>query len=214
MKFCVIGLGRFGFQVAVSLAENGMEVLAVDKNESIIASIRDHVTQAICIEIIDEDSLQTIGIEEIDTVIVAMGESFAQSILITALLKKRLSIPHVITRAISEIHRDILMLTGANKTVLLEKDMALRLADNLSFAFKDLVRITKNFSISQIAAPRPFVGHALKRLDLHRDYRVQCIAIRKEDDTVTLADPDYVIEENDTLIFSGETKNLMALTKM
>src|SRR5258706_11709393 len=104
MKFCVIGLGRFGYQVATVLAENGMEVIAVDSNESIVASIRDLVTQAVCMRVTDEASLRSIGAEEMDTVIVATGENFAQSILITALLKKRLNVPHVIARAINDIH--------------------------------------------------------------------------------------------------------------
>ena len=90
MKFCVIGLGRLGYQVAVTLAENGMEVMAVDSNEGIVASIRDKVTQAICMRVTDEASMRSIGVDEMDTVIVAMGENFAQSILITALIKKKL----------------------------------------------------------------------------------------------------------------------------
>lgn len=87
MKFCVIGLGRFGYQLAKSLAEQGAEVLAIDSSESIVEAIRDRVTQAICTRIVDEDSLLEIGVGEMDTVIVATGEDFAQSVLITALLK-------------------------------------------------------------------------------------------------------------------------------
>ena len=81
MRFCVIGLGRFGYQVATVLGENGMEVMAIDSDESIVASIKDKVTQAICIRIKDESSLRSIGVEEMDTVIVAMGENFDQSVL-------------------------------------------------------------------------------------------------------------------------------------
>ena len=61
MRFCVIGLGRFGYRVATTLAENGMEVLGIDNNESIIASIRDQITQAICLKVHDEDSLRSTG---------------------------------------------------------------------------------------------------------------------------------------------------------
>ena len=135
MKFCVIGLGRFGYQVATTLAENGMEVMGVDSNELIIASIRDQITQAICIQVSDAVSLRSIGVEEIDTIIVAMGENFAQSILITALLKKRLSIPLVITRAINEIHKEILLLIGADRVVLPEQEIGTKLAYNLSLPF-------------------------------------------------------------------------------
>ena len=172
MKFCVIGLGRFGQQVAKVLAENGMEVMAVDSNESIVASIRDNVTQAICMRVTDEASLRSIGIDEIDTVIVAMGENFAQSILITALLKKRLHIPHVIARAINEIHKEILTIVGADRVILPEQEIGIRLADNLSSPFTDLIRLTKDFSISQIIAPQSFVGKKVSDLDLYTKFYV------------------------------------------
>lgn len=152
MKFGVIGLGRFGHDVAVLLTENGMEVLAVDDNESVINSIRDKVTQAVCVRINDEGTLRTIGMDEMDTVIVAMGENIAQSILITAILKKRLKIKKVITRAVSEIHKEILTLVGADQVILPEKEVGIHLADRLSSPFIDLIRITKEFSISRLAA--------------------------------------------------------------
>jgi trk system potassium uptake protein TrkA len=77
MKFGVIGLGRFGYQLAVTLAEQGCEVVAIDRNEEIVETIKDHVTQAICMNVIDETSLTEIGIGELDAVVVATGESFA-----------------------------------------------------------------------------------------------------------------------------------------
>lgn len=132
MKFCVIGLGRLGYQVAIGLAEKGMEVIAIDKDEAIIATIADHVTHAICMHVTDENALRSVGIDEVETVIVTMGENLAESILVTALLKKRLNIPTVIARASNEIHRDILKLVGADQVVLPEREVGLRLADSLS----------------------------------------------------------------------------------
>lgn len=132
MKFCVIGLGRLGYQVAIGLAEKGLEVIAIDKDEAIIATIADHVTHAICMHVADEHALRSVGIDEVDTVIVTMGENLAESILVTALLKKRLNIPTVIARASNEIHRDILKLVGADEVVLPEREVGIRLADSLS----------------------------------------------------------------------------------
>src|SRR5579872_1808098 len=161
MKFCVIGLGRFGYQVATVLAENGMEVLAIDSNESIVASIRDSVAHAIVMEVTDETSLRSIGVDEIDTVIVAMGEDTSESILITALLKKHLKTPYVIARAIDDLHKEILSLVGADRVILPEKEIGIRLADNLSSPFVDLTRLAKNFSVSHIVAPEEFkIGRA------------------------------------------------------
>lgn len=214
MKFCVIGLGRFGHQVAMVLAENGMEVVAIDSNESIIASIRDNVTQAVCMRVTDEASLRSIGVDEMDTAIVAMGENFAQSILVTALLKKRLNIPKVIARAINDIHKDILKLVGADRVILPEKEIGIRLADNLSSPFTDLIRLTKNFAISQIMAPRPFVGKTIEELRLFKNYEIRCIGVREDDEKVRPIGPDFEVAENDKLIFAGYNKDLEKITKL
>jgi len=213
MKFGVIGLGRFGHDVATLLAENGMEVLAVDDNESIVASIRDNVTQAVCLRITDEASLRSIGMDEMDTVIVAMGENIAQSILITALLKKRLQIKKVITRAVSEIHKEILTLVGADQVILPEKEVSIHLADQLSYPFIDLVRLTKDFSISQLLAPKKLIGKKVSDLNLYESYQVYCIGIKKGESIVSI-DPDHLIGATDRLVFSGSRENLEKIAKL
>lgn len=213
MKFCIIGLGRFGYHVATGLAENGMEVLAIDSNESIIAAIRDHVTQAICMRVTDEASLRSVDVDQMDTVIVAMGENFAQSILVTALLKKRLGIKRVIARAINDIHKEILHLTGADQVILPEREIGIRLADNLSTPFTELFRMSKDFSISLIKAPAPFIDKTIKQLNIYKTYHVYCIGVKKGDE-ITAMDPNYTIHADDKLIFSGANKDLEKLAKL
>ena len=210
MKFCVIGLGRFGYQLALSLAEQGVEVLAVDKDEKIVQKIRDKVTQAICLKVTDEESLRSIGIEEMDTVIVAMGEDFEQSVLITALLKKRLNVPHVIARSTQAIHDDILTLVGADNVVLPERFLGKRLAINLSLPFVELIHITDTFSLTQMKAPKDFIGKTLEELNLRKTRHVACVAVKKGDDIV-LVDLDYTIMENDELLLAGENRHLASL---
>jgi trk system potassium uptake protein len=213
MKFCVIGLGRFGYQVATVLSENGMEVLAIDSNESIVASIRDSVAHAIVMDVTDEASLRSVGVDEIDTVIVAMGEDTSESILITALLKKHLKTPYVITRAIDDINKEILLLVGADRVILPEKEIGIRLADNLSSPFVDVNRLAKNFSISNIVAPSEFIGKTIQELNLFDEYEVHCIG-KKEEEKIISVGPDYIVKELDKLLFAGPNKNLEKLAKL
>jgi len=213
MKFCVIGLGRFGFHLAIGLSKQGMEVLAIDRDEAIVSSIKDKVTQAICLDIRDEESLQSVGVEDMDTVIVAMGESFEQSILITALLKKRLNIPYVIARSTYAIHDDILKLVGADKVVLPERYVGKRMAINLSLPFVELINITDTFSMTQLRAPKNFIGKTIAELELRKKNRIACMAIKKGKDII-LVDPDYVIMENDVMLLSGENKHLAAMVHL
>jgi len=210
MKFCIIGVGRFGFQVATTLADNGMEVLAVDSSESIIASIRDKVTQAICMRVTDEDALRSIGVDEMDVVIVAMGENFAQSILVTALLKQNLKIPRVIARSVSQIHRDILRLIGADQVVLPEQEMGIRLADTLSLPFNALMRLTPSFAISYIKTPKKCIGKnssAIQEL-----FNVACIGKKIGDDIIPVS-PEELISEEDTLVCAGKNADISRINK-
>lgn len=214
MKFCVLGLGRFGYHVATTLAENGMEVLGVDSNEIIVASIRDLITQAVCMQVHDESSLKSIGIEEMDTVIVAMGENFAGSILITALLKKKLGIKQVITRAVSEIHKEILLLIGADQIILPEQEIGTRLADKLSLPFTVISRLNKKFAISRISVPQSFIGKTIKKIALHETYHVTCIGIEKNNEEVIPVNKDYLLTAHDYLIVAGSNKDLEALARL
>lgn len=213
MKFCVIGLGRLGYQLATVLADNGMDVIAIDSNESIVNSIRDRVTQAICMRVTDENSLRNIAIEEMDTVIVATGENFAQSILITALLKKRLGIPKVITRAIDDIHKDILQLIGADQVILPEREIGIKLADILSSRFTDLTRISPTFSISQLKAPTPLLGKTAHDLQLFATYNVHCVAVRHDGEIIPLRE-NYLFKKDDILIVAGLNNDLERFAKL
>lgn len=213
MKFCVIGLGRFGYRVAVTLAENGMEVLAVDQNESLVTSIRDLVTQAVCLKVEDESSLVSLGVEEMDIVIVAMGENFAESVLITALAKKRLRIPRVITRAISEIHKDILKLIGADQVILPEQEIGIKLADNLSAPYSQLFRLTKDFAIGHVPTPAKFIGKTLQDINLFKKYQVNCLGIKQEEKIIPVG-PDYMVQDEDILVCAGTVEKLLVVTKL
>ena len=213
MRFCVIGIGRFGYHVATKLAEHGMETLAVDSDESVVASIRDKVTQAICMTVKDEESLRGIGVEEMDAVIVAIGEDFAQSILVTALLKQKLNIPNVIVRATSTIQKDILELIGADHVVEPEQEMGIRLADKLSLKYGSFIRITESFSVSYFKTPARFVGKTVNELPLKEKYHVTLVG-KKEHGKIVELPKDYVIEHDDILAVAGLNDDLENLAKL
>lgn len=213
MKFCVIGLGRFGSQVAVALADQGMEVLGIDSNEATVATLRDRITHAICMRASDEPSLRAIGIEEMDTVIVAMGKNFAQSILVTALLKQKLHIPRVIARAVNEIHQEILSLIGADHVVLPEQEIGKQLADTLSAPFNMLFLIAPHYALSQQRVPDRFVGEAFGTLQLLEEYNVQCLGL-KTDSAIIPLEPDSILQDNDVLLLAGYHKDLARIAEL
>ncbi len=134
MKFCVIGLGRFGFSVAETLAHQGMEVIVIDNNMENIEAIKDSVTHAMCMQVTNEASLYNTGVEYVDVAIVGIGDDFAQAALVTAILKKRLRIGCVIARATTDLHKEILALIGADQVVMPEQELGIQLGVSLSTA--------------------------------------------------------------------------------
>jgi trk system potassium uptake protein TrkA len=69
-QYSVIGLGTFGYNVAVELEKKGMQVLAVDNVSEIVNKISTFVTQALIADATDEKAMEDAGIADCDTVIV------------------------------------------------------------------------------------------------------------------------------------------------
>lgn len=213
MKFCIIGVGRFGQQLAQSLAEHNAEVLAIDSNEHEIAAVQNYVTQAICTEIVDAASLEAIGIEEIDVAVIAIGENIAQSILIAAIIKKRFKHVKVIARATSQTQKEILDLLKVDLVVRPEQETAIDLADTLSSPFNNLARVSKTFSIGLITTPESFVGKKIKELDLFNSYKINCIGVKRDKEFISINE-NYTILHDDELAVSGKNDDILEFHKI
>ena len=210
MKFCVVGLGRFGKQVVKTLHENGAEVLAIDKLESNIDSVKDYTAQAICMKIHDEDAFDAIGIDEMDVIIIAIGEDFAQSILLAAILKNRKAKYKVIARATGNIQKNIFRLIGVDQVICPEEETAIDLADTLSYPFTNLARINADYSIALITTQANFIGKSIQEIMLFETYKINCFATQQGDKIFSI-NKDYIITKDDKLIVSGENHKIKQL---
>lgn len=210
MKFCVIGLGRFGQQVVKTLYENGAEVLAVDTLQENIISIKNYTAQAICVTVHDEPTLEAIGVDEMDVIIIAIGENFAESILIAAILKKRSKKYKVIARANGQVQKEIFKLIGVDQVICPEEETAIELADTLSYPFTNLARLDANFSIGLITPPSKFIGQSVSQTQLFTYYNITCFAVKKNDSYQSI-EQDYIIEKDDLLAVCGHSKKIEEL---
>src|SRR3989339_1029102 len=210
MKFCVIGLGRFGKQAIKRLHENGAEVLAIDQLESNIAMIKDYAAQAICMKIHDEETLEAIGIDEMDVIIIAIGEDFSQSVLLAAMLKNRKSKYKIIARANGPIQKNIFRLIGVDQVICPEEEIATDLADTLSFPFTNLARLNANYSVALINPPKNFIGKKIEETNLFKAYQINCFAIQQGENILSI-NHDYIITKDDKLIVSGENHKIKQL---
>ncbi len=113
-QFAVIGLGRFGFSVAQALSEKGQQVLAIDKNEEFVHDAMDIVSKAVCLDATDEKAARSVGLQNVDVAVCAIGTDLEASILVTLLLKD-LGVPEILCKADSLQHKKVLEKIGARQ---------------------------------------------------------------------------------------------------
>ena len=179
-QFVVIGLGRFGSSIARALSAMDFEVLAIDKDESLVRAMEGVVSQAVVMDATDEKSLRELGVQEFDTAIVSMGETIEDSIMITLTLKE-LGVKQVIVKAQNDLHSKILKKVGADRITLPEREMAERLAQSLaSPKIFDFIEVSDVHGIIEIVVPKKFANKTLTELNLREKYRVSVIAIKRK----------------------------------
>lgn len=135
-QYLVIGLGRFGSALAMELTEQGMQVLAVDRNMETVEAHRSRLTDVVCADAMDGSALRQLGAADFDVAIVNIGDNVKSSCVATMQLKE-LGVPHIIAKASDEFHGRMLTRLGADKVIFPERDMGRRVAHNL-IAEKDM----------------------------------------------------------------------------
>ncbi|WP_029552368.1 potassium channel family protein [Thermocrinis jamiesonii] len=210
--FGVIGLGRFGYHVAKTLAQGGAEVIACDSDEEKVRQIADLVSMAFVLDATDEKALKESGIVNADTVVVSIGENIEASILIVVQLKE-LGVKEVIAKAANPMHGKILERLGVDRVIYPERDMAIRLAHSLLMGqFIEEIPIGDQFSIFEIKAFEALFGKTLRELDLRRRFGVSVLAIKRQDSMLVNPSGEEKILEGDILVVLGTTEQLAKLT--
>jgi trk system potassium uptake protein TrkA len=205
--FGVIGLGRFGSALVECLSKAEKEVIAVDRDESRVREARRFTDFAMVVSSLDQESLEEIGIQNCDTVVVCIGEQMDISIL-TTMTVLNLKVPHVIAKANSLMHGEVLKRLGA-KVVFPERDMAVRLGKGLIYnSFLDSVTLEGNTEVRRIQVTDPLIGVSIREADTRRKYGLNIIAIEHNQHTDVDFPSDYCFREGDIVCVIGQTKNV------
>ena len=214
-QYAVIGMGRFGSSVALSLFKEGNEVLAIDKREENIENNQDSVTHAIIGDTTDEQTLKEVGIRNFDTVIVAIGDDIQASIL-TVLLLKELGVKHVVAKAVNKSHGKVLNKVGADRVIYPEKDMGERVA-NLLMASPNVlnfIELAEDYSMEEIKVPESMNGQNLRNLNLRANYNITVIAIKNSDKMDILPNPERALNSGDIMIVIGGNEDLQKFSEI
>lgn len=222
----VIGLGTFGYILCLELTKKGAKVIAVDREADVLERIKESVFKTVQLDTTDELSLKSLSIENADTVVVAMANDIQSSILTTAILKK-MEVSHIIARASSNIHSQILNKIGADEVINLEEEQGKRIATRIiSPNLIDQYAVSDNFSFAEIFTPEIFTGKTLPELDLRNKFNVSVVLIKRKDYTIdefgnsklkeriVIPDAHEPLTENDLLIVVGENSNIAKIREL
>ena len=213
-SYIVIGLGRFGSELAYRLCQAGCEVLAMDTKSELVQQLSGAVTQAVVGDARDKDVLKALGAQDFDCAIVAIGDSLADSVLATMNLKE-LGIPQLVCKAHDETHRQVLLKLGADMVIIPEQEHAARLARNLSNPnVLDYIELSNEYGIVEVPAPKRWLDKTLKDLNVRAKLGVNIIAIKHNGKINVSPGADYQIAEGDIIGVLGDTDALRTVEKL
>jgi len=218
--FAVIGLGRFGYNVAETMVKKGCEVLAIDREESRIQAISEIATFAVQCDATDERALKAVSAQNVDVAIVSIGENIEASILIVQTLKE-MGVKSIIAKAMATIHGKILQNLGVTEVIYPERDAAVRLAHRLvSPKVLEYVELTPGYSIEEVSVPNKFSGLQIGEAKIRENHHLNIIGIKKhvtrmvkgrmvkEESFNFIPRANDVMEKGDVLVMMGKEEDL------
>lgn len=206
----IIGLGRFGYALALELAVAGADLIVLDRDEEIVRELREYTENAYVVRNLEKKTLMETGIQNCDIVIVCIGEHLDTSILTTLNLTS-IGVKKIIAKAKSAEHGEILEKLGA-EVVYPERDMAVRLAHRLETSkVLDFVQLSEKLNISKFLVPDELIGKTVIDVDLRARFGANIIAIENGNEIQEYIRPDYCFKKGDILFVSGSKEGLCRL---
>ncbi|MBP8960266.1 MAG: TrkA family potassium uptake protein [Bacteroidales bacterium] len=221
MKYIVIGLGRFGSKLASTLMDRGHEVIGIDHDNEKLEELKDSFTTVIKMDTTNVNAVKSLPLDDVDAVIVAIGEDIGSSILTMAILKN-LNVKRIIGRAINQIHYDILKQIGIEEVTLPLEEAALHVSSMLQFRnILKLTEINSDFVVAEVNIPAKYAGHCLDAINIGKRFDLKLIAVKIPPEKNILTSifrkdykvfPDYDINkplsENDILVIAGNIADI------
>ncbi len=210
MKSVVVGLGEFGLAAAITLAKNGAEVIAIDQEMSFVEAIKDDVTLAVCLDASNRAALEAQDVDQADVLIAAIGRNFEAQVL-TVVHAAKLGVPHIIARAATPTHMEILREVGAHEVLNPEEVAARRVVQSLLIPnVAEYFELSEGFSLAEVPVPPGAIGRSLIELELRTKFRLNVVGVRRPEGEVAgnfsfdpVPNPQDVLHEGEQLALVG-----------
>jgi trk system potassium uptake protein TrkA len=219
-KFAVIGVGRYGAQIARRLADKGAQVFAFDPDEEKIENIKDEVAFAVSLDATDIRALKMQNLEELDAAVVAIGENFEATVL-TCVHLIDMGVKRVIARASGDHQRLILEKIGVTEILTPENEVAYVVSEKLlNPNIISFLQLPDDHEIAEIRAPKGVIGRTIDDIGFRNKYEMTLITIKREYDVtkngedckeehiIGVPKSETPIKESDTLVVFGAAKSV------
>jgi trk system potassium uptake protein len=203
----VIGLGRFGSQVAESLAQLGHEVLGIDSDPRIVQDWSDRLTQVVQADATDTETLRQLGVQDFPRAVVGIGTRLEASVL-TVLTLTEVGVPEIWAKATSVKHGKILSAVGAGHVIYPEAEMGERVAHLITGKMMDYIEFDDGFAIAKVRAPRDAQGRTLAEIGLRSEWGVTVVGTKLPGQDFSYARPETVVPSGCILIVAGDTSKV------
>ena len=210
----LIGLGRFGKNIAMNLSQLGCQVLAVDHVEERVNEVLPYVTSAQIGDSTKEEFLRSLGVENFDACIVAVGNDF-QSSLETASLLKELGAKLVVARAARDVQEKFLLRNGADEVVYPEKQLAKWTAIRCSADhILDYMELDEEHAMFEVTVPEEWAGRTIGQIDIRRRFHINIMGVKKGGRLELTLSPDTLLGAGETMLVLGKNKDLQKCFKL
>lgn len=211
--YAIIGLGRFGYALAMELALSDADLIVLDRDEDKVRELREYTENAFVVKNLEKKTLLETGVQNADVAVVCIGEALDTSILTTLNLTS-MGVPHIIAKARSYEHGKVLEKLGA-EVVYPERDIAIRLAHRLEVStVLDFIQLSEKLNITKLLVPESLVGKTIVSANLREKYDANIIAIENENELIETVLPEYVFKKGDLLFVSGTKDGLNRLCEL
>jgi len=205
-KYAVIGLGTFGEAVALELERLGNEVLGVDEDEGRVEAIKDRVSHAVIADVRDESNIASLGVEDFDAAVVAIGEDLEANVLCTLALK-HIGVARVWVKALTPGHHRVLEKLGADRIIHPEHEIGLHVAQALNYPYVvDYIALGSDYFVVELEVTEAVDGTPVSELRLEDEYGVRFVALKRGREPTY--DPDTRLETGQRLVLIGPLEGL------
>ena len=204
----LIGLGRFGKNVAIKRHELNHEVMAIDRREERVEEVLPYVTSAQIGDSMNEAFLRSLGSGNYDVCIVAIGNDFQSSLETTSLLKE-LGAKMVVSRAARDVQAKFLLRNGADEIVYPEKQLAnwtaIRYSSDHIF---DYIELDNDYAIFEIDVPASWIGKTVGEINIRQRYSINIMAVKRNGSMEMTITPDTRFVSADALLALGKNRDI------